>query len=271
MRVDGAKLAPKTANREVPDLAGQLHAGGPGPDDSDRQPTFTLGRVDHHFGHFERTKESSPQLQGVVDSFHAGGIERELVVPEVGLADTGRDYQAVIGDLLRLHAKQTDVHDAAVEVEPGNLRQLNPNVLVLANHMAEWRCNLSGRDHASSHLIQEWLKQMVVAPVDEGDVYRFSCEEAGGGQAAETSAYDHYPVASNSSCSHSKTSTWYRLWANGTTPSRQTLNQLCGEPLASYSAWSPTESSYTGRSPAAPGPRPAPELVFTRPPIRPAG
>ena len=44
-RLEGAELAPQAAHRQLPDLAGQLHPGGPGPDDGNGQPALSLGRV----------------------------------------------------------------------------------------------------------------------------------------------------------------------------------------------------------------------------------
>ena len=114
---------------------------------------------------------------------------------EVGLADPGGHDQAVVGDLEGLDADDAGVHDPAVKVEPGDLGQLDADVLVLAEHVADGRRDLAGRDHARRHLVQERLEQVVVAPVDHGHVDVLAGQEAGRRQAAEAPADDHHPVA----------------------------------------------------------------------------
>ena len=58
------------------------------------------------------------------------------------------------------------VDHPAVEVEAGDLGQLDADVLVLADYVAQGRRDLAGRDQAGRHLVQEGLEQVVVAPVD---------------------------------------------------------------------------------------------------------
>ena len=90
---------------------------------------------------------------------------------EIGLADPGGHDQAVVGDLEGLDAGDAGVHDPAVQVEPGDLGQFDPDVLVLAQHVADGRRDLARGDHARGHLVQQRLEQVVVAPVYQGHVH----------------------------------------------------------------------------------------------------
>ena len=91
------------------------------------------------------------------------------------------------------------MHHPAVQVEAGDLGQLDPDVFVLADHVAQRRRDLAGRDQTGRHLVQERLKQMVIAPVHQRDFdaaagVALAAQESSGGQAAEASADDHHPV-----------------------------------------------------------------------------
>ena len=97
--LEGAELAPEAPHGQLANLAGQLDAGRPGPHDGNGQPPGPLGRVVDHLGHLEGPEDPPPQLEGVVDGLHAGCVQGELVVAEVGLVDAGGDDEAVVGDV----------------------------------------------------------------------------------------------------------------------------------------------------------------------------
>ena len=58
------------------------------------------------------------------------------------------------------------MHDLAVEVEVVDLGQLDLDVLVLAQHVAQRRRDLPRREDAGGHLVQQRLEEVVVAAVD---------------------------------------------------------------------------------------------------------
>ena len=133
-----------------------------------------------HLRHLEGAEDPPPQFQGVVDGLHAGRVEGELVVPEVGLVDPGGHDQAVVGDLEGLRCRRRwSCTIAPVQVEAGDLGQLHPDVLVLANHVAQGRRDLAGRDQSGRHLIEQRLEQVVVAPVDQRDLDRLAGQPVG--------------------------------------------------------------------------------------------
>ena len=81
-------------------------------------------------------------------------------------------------------------HDAAIEIEPGHLRELDSDVVVPAQALAERYCNLTFGKNARRDVIQQRLEQMVVAAIEQHDVDRLSAEEAARGQPAEATAHD---------------------------------------------------------------------------------
>ncbi len=66
--------------------------------------------------------------------------------------------------------------------------------LCLRRHVAYgWR-DLARGDQPGRHLVEQRLEQVVVAPVDHGDIDVLAGQPPGRRQAAKTSAYDHHPV-----------------------------------------------------------------------------
>ena len=114
---------------------------------------------------------------------------------EIGLIDAGCDDQTVVRDLAGGQAENVDVHDAPVEIKTGDLGQLYLYVLVSSDHMPQRRGDLARRDHAGRDLVQERLKQVVVAPINQRDVDLLAGQGTRGGQASEASAHYHHPVA----------------------------------------------------------------------------
>ena len=79
---------------ELRDLTRDLDTCRPRSDDRERQlRVLSLGS---HLGHLESAEDPFAQLKRVVDRLQARRVRRDLVVPEVRLACTGGDDQAVV-------------------------------------------------------------------------------------------------------------------------------------------------------------------------------
>ena len=86
------------------------------------------GRRD--LGHLERAEDPALQLERVVDRLHARREHRELVVPEVRLTGARGDDQAVVGHVeAARRGPGARVHHPAIEVEAGDLGELDRDVL----------------------------------------------------------------------------------------------------------------------------------------------
>ena len=199
-RIEPTELALQAAHGQLPHLAGELDAGGPGADDDDRQPLRPLGRVRRHLGHLEGAEDAPAQLHGVVDRLHPRGVPSELVVAEVGLLAAGGDDQAVVGKLEVVQVGgRRRLHDPAVEIEVGHLGQLDAHVLGPPDDVPDRRRDLTRREHARRDLVEQGLEQVVVAAVDDRDVDRPVGEVADRQQPTEPPADDHDLVASRRS------------------------------------------------------------------------
>jgi hypothetical protein len=77
------------------------------------------------------------------------------------------------------------VHDAAVEVEAGDLGQFDTNPPEAAQDVSQRGPDVAGGQHAGCNLIQERLEQVMVPAIDERHIDRQVTEEPGGRQPAE--------------------------------------------------------------------------------------
>ncbi len=137
-RVDAPEVALEGAPGQLGDLAGHLDAGRAGADDDERHEPVDLGLGGRELGELERAEDAAAQLEGVVDRLHAGGVPRELVVAEPGLAGAGGDDERVVGRD-RLAPDGGVRHRARREVDLASRRRAAP-----------WRCAGGAAPRAST-------------------------------------------------------------------------------------------------------------------------
>ena len=84
-RIERRELTVQAPAGQLADLPGELDSGGTGSHDDEGEPFPPFLGSGGRLGDLERAQDAAPQLHGVVDRLHAGRVERELVVAEVGL------------------------------------------------------------------------------------------------------------------------------------------------------------------------------------------
>src|SRR5215467_7592956 len=79
----------------------------------------------------------------------------------------------------------------ALFIASRDFSQNHRRILTLAKNRADWSRNLAGREHRRCHLVQQWLKEVVVCAVNKG-YFRWGLRQGlGGGQTAESPTYDN--------------------------------------------------------------------------------
>ena len=86
-------------------------------------------------------------------------------MPEVGVGRAGGNDQIVVG---KLESVQLD--DAALEVEAEHLAQQDFDVLTLGENLANGRGNFRRRQSGGRHLVQQWLKGVMVLAIHHRDL-----------------------------------------------------------------------------------------------------
>ena len=79
----------------------------------------------------------------------------------------------------------------SILVDAGHLGHPHVDVFLAAEQRPNRRRDRAGLEHASCHLVQQRLEEVVVRLVKEGDADRDMLQPLGGGDAAEPSAHHH--------------------------------------------------------------------------------
>ena len=66
---------------------------------------------------------------------------------------------------------------------------------MVAEHIPDGRSDLPLRKDARGHLIEQWLEEVVVGAIDQGDAHRCPAQRLGRKQAPEATPDDHHMVA----------------------------------------------------------------------------
>ena len=115
--LDMPVLAAQRLGGDLPDLPGQLDAGGSRSHQGEGEPARAFRRVVGGLGHLERAEYPPPDLPGVLDGLHPGREGGVLVVPEVGLPDAGGQDEVVIAELDLLAQRPPGQHPPAGRVD----------------------------------------------------------------------------------------------------------------------------------------------------------
>ena len=124
---------------------------------------------------------------GVLQGLEAGREWLPFIMTEVGVPCAGRQHQGVIAHGMPVGERQLALRgvDAVDHAEQGR------HLLAPAQQMADRPCDLGSRERRRTDLVQERLKKMMVALIDDGDAHRRAGESVGDAQAGEARAGDH--------------------------------------------------------------------------------
>ena len=183
-RVDAPIVAPKGPTRELFELPRHLNAGGTPADHDEGHQGPTPLFVGFGFGLFEGAEDLAAEVEGVVQRLHARRPAPEVVVTEVrGHRPSGHD-EAVVADGDRV-VELGDGELASGRIDVLHLAQDDAHGVVVAEDVADSRGDLTFRKDPGGHLIEEWLEEMVIGAVNQGDPHRYPPEGLGGEQATE--------------------------------------------------------------------------------------
>jgi hypothetical protein len=145
-----------------------------------------LGVVPACLGLFEGTEDAAADAGGVVDLLEAGGDPLPFVMAEVRVPRAGGEHQIVVGDFAVL-----ELHQPALLVDARHLAQDHALVAGAAQDGADRRGDLRRRQAGGRDLIEQRLEEVVVAPVDDGDVGCGAGQGVRAAQPAKARADDH--------------------------------------------------------------------------------
>jgi hypothetical protein len=192
--IEAPVVALQRPPRELGDLPGELDTGRPRAHHDERQPGSALLDLGFELGHLERPEDPSAQLQRVIDRLHARFVHRELGVTEIRLSRPGSHDQTVIRNT---HAflDRLEHHLTGPDIDVHDFAQQRPRIALVTQHFPERRRDVSLRQDARRHLVEQRLEQVVVRAVNDRDVHRSRPQCAGGEQPTEPGPDDHDTVS----------------------------------------------------------------------------
>src|SRR6516164_6366562 len=121
-------------------------------------------------GQFECAQNFGSNCLGVGKVLESRRISRELVVTEIVRAHAGRDHQIIERDLADARARGGCFDCARSNVDAGDFSQEYGDVLPLRLKLTNRRSDLGRREDRCGHLIEQRLKYVVVAAVNQYDL-----------------------------------------------------------------------------------------------------
>ena len=174
--------------RQLRDRPGQFHARGTAADNDERQQFGMVLGGEGPLAGLERSQDLAAELNRVGEGFQARGIRCVLVVTEVAVLNSGRQYEVVVGQGERNPVHEAhpfrDIHSRDGALDHGG-------VGLPAQHVADRCPDVLGGEDRGGHLVEERLEDVVVGLVDQEHAGLTLPQGAGRRETAEAPAHDN--------------------------------------------------------------------------------
>ena len=190
-RVDVAEVAMHIETSDVGDCAGEFDAGGPSSDNNEVE-----GRVRALLHHLPLSKLKGEQnaaanFGGVFDGLEAGRERTPFVVAEVRMRSAGGDDEVI---KCELRSRGTS-NGTRCGVDANDFIHEHGGVGLVAEDGADGLGYVGGREDGEGDLIEQRLKGVVVAAIDEGNVDGQVGESTRGVEARKAATDDEHAGA----------------------------------------------------------------------------
>jgi len=101
----------------------------------------------------------------------AGREGLPFVMTEIGVSGTRRDHQEVVR-----RALLADQHQPLRRIDPRHRLHEHGGIGLPAENRTDWSRDRVGRQSGGGHLIEQWLKQVIVVSIDQRDMNGRACE-----------------------------------------------------------------------------------------------
>ena len=183
-------------SRDLRQRAGQLDAGRSAADDHERQQPSLSRPVLLALRLLEREENPTSYIERVLQRLQSGRVRPPLVVAEIRVAGARCHNQVVVR-----HLAIAEDDSFVIRIDCRRLREPHLDVRLMTEDPADRRRDVAGRQPGRRDLIEERLKDVVVAPVDEQNIDRRVTKCFCGVEPAETAADDD--DARTRGCRHS--------------------------------------------------------------------
>src|SRR5712691_9504354 len=113
-------------------------------------------------------------------------------MPEVTGANTGCENEVIVRHRYVFAVRIVHEDTTLGLIDTGDFAHDHGRVFLLPQNSADRRTDLRRRKHRRRHLIEEWLKYVMVCPVNKNDFDRRFAKGFGRSQTTEPAADDHH-------------------------------------------------------------------------------
>ena len=187
-RVDAAELGRQRGARQFGDRAGKLDPCRTSADNDEGQKRRPLLFVGLALGLFEGEEYAAANGRRVLERLEARRERLPIVMAEIGVPRAGRQHERVVAQ----RRAGIEVKLASLLVDGLDGSEQSRDIQTPAKEVADRPGDLGGRERRRRRLIEQRLKQMMVAAVDDGDPDRRASKPVDGLETAEPGAdHDH--------------------------------------------------------------------------------
>ena len=182
-RIDVAEVTRQHMSRNLGQRPRHLHAGRSGTHHNEGQPMLAPGRIGLALRRLVGEQDAAPDLKRVFDGLQSGSSALPFRVAKVRMGRSGSENEKVISQLT---IKQMNDFRRAIDRDRGAQHHLA--VELVAQDMPDRRGDIAGIQRRRRHLIEQWLKEVVVALVHQRDLHLRPAERLRRIQPAKSAA-----------------------------------------------------------------------------------
>ena len=171
-------------------MPGELDTGRARPNDHEGEPAASRGGIRFTLGHLECAENPAAELECVIKRLHPRRVDRKFGTPEVGLPCASCDDQNVVLDF-PAQTDRVDGHAAGVEIDIDHCAENDPRVPLAAQRITNRHGDIPLGEYSRRDLMQQRLNQVVIRPVDDGDINGSPPQGLRRSQSSESAADDH--------------------------------------------------------------------------------
>ncbi len=189
--IDGTELLGERLERDLGDRAGRLHARGAATHHDEGEVARAVVRVGRPFGTLEGEQYPPPDLERVLDGLEPGGVGFPVVVTEVRVGRPRGEDEILVGQV----GAVVERDQPGIGIDADHLGEQHPHVRLAGEDRPDRTGDVRRVQSRRRHLVQQRLEQVMVAPVDHGQVDIRSGQPFRCGEPAESTADDQHAWA----------------------------------------------------------------------------
>jgi hypothetical protein len=160
-------------------------------DDREGQKRGALFRVAFALGALEGDEDAAAKRGGVFQRLEARCKRLPLVMAEIGVTHAGREHQRVVGQRVAVFEQ----HEFAGRVDAADGGKQRRDVRPVAQEIADRPGDFGCREGSGRHLIEQRLKQMMIAAINECDLDARTLQPQRAFKPAKAGAHDHHAMS----------------------------------------------------------------------------